>query len=104
MDTGVIAIVVLVAALIACAALVTYLIYRKLVRLAAGAVLLLATYVAAFYLLSVSAPVPGSAPPVVQRIFPSALALNAFLPCLVLDRGLCAARGAKVTWVAPPAR
>ncbi len=104
MATGIIAIAALAAAALACALVVAYLVYRKLVRLAACAVLLLMTYVAAFYLVTASAPVPGSSPPVLLRTFPSASAMTAFLPCLVIDRGLCAASGATVAWVARPER
>jgi hypothetical protein len=102
MTTGFIAIASLAAAVVAYGLLVAYLIYRKLMRLAVCGVLLLAVYVAAFYLVTSSAPVPGSSPPVLQRTFPSALAMTAFLPCLLIDRGLCAGVGATVTWVARP--
>jgi hypothetical protein len=81
---------------------VAYLIYRKLLRLALSGALLLMLYVTAFFLLTVSAPVPGSSPPVLQRTFPAAVLMDAFLPCLLIDRGLCAASGATVTWVARP--
>jgi hypothetical protein len=102
MATGVIEIASLAAAALAYGVVVAYLIYRKLLRLALCGLLLLLVYVAAFYLVSESVPVPGSSPPVVQRTFPSALAMTVFLPCLVIDRGLCAASGATVTWVARP--
>jgi hypothetical protein len=100
MTTGFIAIAALIAAVLACGLVLAYLVYRKLLRLAGCAALLLMTYVAAFYLVSESAPVPGSTPPVLARTFPSALVMSAFLPCLLIDRGLCAASGATVTWVA----
>jgi len=102
MATGFIEIASLAAAVLACCLVGGYLIYRKLVRLAACAALLLLVYIFAFYALTVSAPVPGSSPPVLQRTFPSALAMSAFLPCLLIDRGLCAASGATVAWVARP--
>lgn len=99
MANGFIALAALAAAALACGLALAYLVYRKLLRLAACGVLLLMAYVTAFHLLTASAPLPGSSPPVVVRTFPSALALRAFLPCLLIDRGLCAASGATVLWV-----
>jgi hypothetical protein len=102
MTTGFIAISALAAAALAYGLMLAYLVYRKLLRLAGCAALLLMTYLAAFYLVTVSAPLPGSSPPVVVRTFPTALAMRAFLPCLLIDRGLCAASGATVAWVVRP--
>jgi hypothetical protein len=102
MATGFIEIASLAAAALACCLVGGYLVYRKLMRLALSAGLLLMVYVAAFYIVTASAPVPGSSPPMVQRSFPSALAMTIFLPCLLIDRGLCAASGATVAWVARP--
>jgi hypothetical protein len=102
MAADLIAIAALAAVVLACAAVIAYLVYRKLVRLALGGALLAVCYIAAFYVLSASAAVPGSSPPVVQRTFPTALAMSAFWPCLLIDRGLCAASGATVAWVVRP--